>query len=36
MRDRILLKLNEEEMTARSRELEKDAWKRYATFVPRD
>ncbi len=36
MRDRILLTLDEEEITARSRELAKDVWKRYASFVPRD
>jgi putative selenium metabolism protein SsnA len=36
MRDRVLLTLDEEQITAKSRELVKDVWKRYASFVPRD
>jgi putative selenium metabolism protein SsnA len=36
MRDRVLLTLDEEQITAKSRKLVKDVWKRYASFVPRD
>lgn len=36
MRDRQLLTLDEEEITARARELAPAVWQRYATFVPPD
>jgi putative selenium metabolism protein SsnA len=36
MRDRVLLTLDEEAITARSRELAKDVWERYQSYVPED
>ena len=36
MRDRVLLTLDEEQISAKSRKLVKDVWKRYASFVPKD
>ena len=36
MRDRVLLTLDEELITARSRELAKDVWERYQLYVPED
>jgi cytosine/adenosine deaminase-related metal-dependent hydrolase len=36
MRDRQLLTLDVEQITARSRELAAKVWQRYATFVPAD
>lgn len=36
MRDRVLLTLDEEEITARSRELARAFWKRYEALVPSD
>lgn len=36
MRDRVLLTLDEEEITAKSRELAADFWKRYEDLVPLD
>jgi putative selenium metabolism protein SsnA len=36
MRDRVLLTLDEEEITAKSRELAADFWKRYEGLVPPD
>jgi putative selenium metabolism protein SsnA len=36
MKDRVLQTLDEVEITARSRELAKDVWKRYLSFVPGD
>jgi putative selenium metabolism protein SsnA len=36
MKDRELQTLDEEKITARSRELVKDVWQRYQTFVPGD
>jgi hypothetical protein len=36
IRDRVLLTLDEEEITTRSLVLAKDVWKRYLSFVPGD
>jgi hypothetical protein len=36
MRDRVLLTLDEEEITVRSRELAAQVWGRYAGLVPED
>jgi putative selenium metabolism protein SsnA len=36
MRDRILLTLDEEEITSRSRELAGGVWQRYQTYVPKE
>jgi putative selenium metabolism protein SsnA len=36
MKDRTLLTLDEDEITAKSRVLAKDVWERYASYVPRD
>jgi putative selenium metabolism protein SsnA len=36
MKDRVLLTLDEERITARSRELAEDVWLRYQSYVPKD
>jgi hypothetical protein len=36
MRERELLTLDEEQITARSRELATTVWERYQTYVPKD
>jgi len=36
MHDRVLQTLDEEKITARSRELSTDVWQRYQSFVPKD
>jgi cytosine/adenosine deaminase-related metal-dependent hydrolase len=36
MKDRILLTMDEERITARSRELAEGVWERYRSFVPKE